>query len=134
MYQTELQLKRASQTATVISILIVILGIIGLTSLSVNSRMKEIGIRKVLGASGIGLVLLFGKDFYRIFLTSLSISIPLVYLVMNHWLERFAVKTSIDIISIFLPTILLIVIVTIFIASIIFWATRENITNSLRDE
>ncbi len=134
MYQTELQLKRASQTATVISILIVILGIIGLTSLSVNSRIKEIGIRKVLGASGIGLVLLFGKDFYRIFLTSLSISIPLVYLVMNHWLERFAVKTSIDIISILLPTILLIVIVTIFIASIIFWATRENITNSLRDE
>lgn len=134
MYKTELQLKRASQTATVISILIVVLGIIGLTSLSVNSRLKEIGIRKVLGASQSGLVLLFGKDFYRTFLASLFVSIPLVYLAMNHWLQRFAVQTSIDLVSILLPTVFIAVMVTILIAAIIFWSTRNNISNSLRDE
>ncbi|ERJ60760.1 ABC transporter permease [Sphingobacterium paucimobilis] len=134
MYKTELQLKKASQTATVISILIVVLGIIGLTSLSVNSRLKEIGIRKVLGASPTGLVLLFGKDFYRTFLASLFVSIPLVYIAMNHWLQRFAVQTSIDLVSVLLPTVLLAVMVTILITGIIFWSTRNTISNSLRDE
>lgn len=134
MYKTELQLKKASQTATAISVLIVVLGTIGLTSLSVNSRMKEIGIRKVLGASPTGLLLLFGRDFYRTFLASLFVSIPLVYITMNHWLQGFAVQTSIDVASILLPVALLPCIVSLFIGSIIFWSTRGNITGSLRDE
>src|SRR5690606_12147998 len=67
MYTVELQLQRASQVATVISIVIIALGLIGLTALAINLRLKEVGIRKVLGASFQQIIMLFSKEFYVTF-------------------------------------------------------------------
>lgn len=63
LYKTEIQLKKASYTASVLALVIVLLGVIGLISLSIQKRTKEIGIRKVLGSSVFGIVSLFIKEF-----------------------------------------------------------------------
>jgi ABC-type antimicrobial peptide transport system permease subunit len=63
LYKLEIQLKKASYTATILALIIVLLGVVGLISLSVQKRTKEIGIRKVLGASVPGIITLFMKEF-----------------------------------------------------------------------
>ena len=63
LYRSEIQLKKASYTASVLALIIVLLGVLGLISLSVQKRTKEIGIRKVLGSSVSGIISLFLKDF-----------------------------------------------------------------------
>ena len=68
MYRPELQLKKASYTATILALIIVLLGILGLVSLSIQKRTKEIGIRKVLGSSVFGIVSLFIKEFFWVIL------------------------------------------------------------------
>ncbi len=63
LYASELQLKKAAYSATFLALIIVLLGVLGLVSLSIHKRVKEIGIRKVLGASLSHLVGLFAKEF-----------------------------------------------------------------------
>ena len=63
LYQAEIQLQRAARLATLLSLFIVLLGILGLVSLNVTQRTREIGIRKVLGSSTLGIVNLFLKEF-----------------------------------------------------------------------
>ena len=66
LYLTELQLKKASYAATILALIIVFLGVLGLIGLSIQRRVKEIGIRKVLGSSVGGIMLLFVREFLTI--------------------------------------------------------------------
>ena len=90
MYANELQMKRAAYTATVLSIIIVLLGVLGLVSLSIHKRVKEIGIRKVLGASIQNILFLFVKEFVFIMLVAGAIACPLAYWMMSNWLNNYA--------------------------------------------
>ncbi len=90
LYQTEIQLKKASYTATVLALIIVLLGVIGLISLSIQKRTKEIGIRKVLGSSVAGIVVLFLKEFLAVILFGGLVACPLAYIIMNKWLQSYA--------------------------------------------
>ncbi len=119
LYKTEIQLKKASYTATVLSLLIVLLGILGLVSLSIQKRVKEIGIRKVLGASLPGIVLLFVKEFMIVIVAAALIACPLAYWVMSNWLDNYVYRISISPIpfviaigSLMLLTLLLVLIRT----------------------
>jgi ABC-type antimicrobial peptide transport system permease subunit len=95
VYQTEIQLKKASSMATVLAIIIVLLGVLGLISLSVQKRTKEIGIRKVLGSSVAGIVTLFIKEFAGIIAIACLAACPLAYLMMQKWLNGYAYRISI---------------------------------------
>lgn len=95
VYTTELQLKKAASIATVLSIIIVLLGVLGLISLSVQKRTKEIGIRKVLGASIKTIIMLFMKDFLVTVAIAGLVACPLAYLIMTHWLDGYASRISI---------------------------------------
>ena len=95
MYQTEIQLKKAAYTATVLALIIVLLGVIGLISLSIQKRTKEIGIRKTLGASVSGIVLLFLKEFLAVIALGALVACPLAYMVMNYWLQNYAYRIDI---------------------------------------
>lgn len=95
MYQTELQLEKAVYTATGLSLLIVLLGMIGLVSLTVSRRTKEVGIRKVLGASVAGIVGLFLKEYAWILLMANLIAWPLAYGLLTDWLADYAYHTTI---------------------------------------
>jgi putative ABC transport system permease protein len=80
---------------TVITILIACLGLFGLAAFSAEQRTREIGIRKVLGASVANVAALLSKDFIRLVLIAIVIASPLAWYVMNQWLQNFAYKVEI---------------------------------------
>lgn len=134
LYETELQLQRASQIATIASLLIVALGIIGLITLSINLRNKEVGVRKVLGASLMHLILLFSKEFYLIFILALLVTIPASYVMMNVWLQNYNNRIVIDVVTYMLPLGFLALLLGTLIVGIIYRATKFNPIEKLRDE
>jgi ABC-type antimicrobial peptide transport system permease subunit len=95
LYESELQFKKATYTASLLSLIIALLGIFGMVSLNINMRVKEVGIRKVLGASVASISLLFMKEFIVILSISTLIACPLAYLLMNRWLANYAYRISI---------------------------------------
>lgn len=79
-----------------LAILISVLGLFGLSAYATERRVKEIGIRKVMGASIWGIVSLLGRDFLKLVLIGFILAIPLAYFGMNSWLANFAYKISIS--------------------------------------
>jgi putative ABC transport system permease protein len=92
LYTTEIQMEKAAYLATLLALVIVLLGIIGLVSSSIQKRVKEIGVRKVLGASVPDIILLFFKEFADVIVISSLAACPLVYLLMNQWLNNYAYR------------------------------------------
>ena len=134
LYQSEIQLKKAAQTATVLALIIVILGIVGLISLSVQKRTKEIGIRKVLGASPSSIISLFLKEFLPVLLIGGVISIPAAWYVMRGWLNDYAYRIPLTL-QPFLFSIIILGLITTFVISIqITKASAENPVRNLRTE
>ena len=134
LYQSELQLKKASQVATVLAFMIVVLGIIGLISLSIQKRTKEIGIRKVLGASFTGISSLFLKDFLPVILVSGILSIPVSWYIMQAWLNEYSYRIAITIMPFAASIIALGLITTLLIMMQISRAVLKNPVKSLRTE
>jgi len=94
-YKTEQRWSNIVGWAGGISIFLACLGLLGLTALAVVNRTKEIGIRKVLGASVISIVGLLSKDFVRLIIIALIIATPAAWYFMHKWLEGFAYRISI---------------------------------------
>src|SRR5258708_527749 len=90
MYNAEDKLKSLLWIFTSIAIFVGCLGLFGLAAYTAERRKKEVGIRKVLGASVQAVVLLLSKDFIKLVLISLIIASPLAYYFMHQWLEDFA--------------------------------------------
>jgi putative ABC transport system permease protein len=89
LYATELQLKKASTIATVLMLVIVLTGVLGLVSLNVSKRNKEIGIRKVLGATVPNILMLFAQEYTRLMIISFLLAIPLAWYFTDQWLQNF---------------------------------------------
>ena len=96
LYSFELRLKRVFITFASIAILIACLGMFGLVSFMANNRSKEIGIRKVLGASISSMMTLISKDFLKLIGLSLLIGLPLSYYFMNEWLLDYQYRINIS--------------------------------------
>ena len=96
IYSTELQLQQAAYTSTVLSLIIVLLGVLGLISLSIQKRTKEIGIRKVLGSS-VSWHYFFIHE--RIFMGDIVLAqsshARLAYIIMHNWLQGYAYRINI---------------------------------------
>lgn len=134
MYQTEIQLKKASYIATILAIIIVSLGVLGLISLNIQKRVKEIGIRKVLGSSVKGIILLFLKDFLGIVVIAGIIACPLAYWMMSRWLENYSVKTPLSILPFSVAIFSLLIVTSVVIILQTIKAATANPVNSLRTE
>ncbi len=119
---------------TVIAILIACLGLFGLSAFAAEQRFKEIGVRKVLGASVINIVGLLSKDFIRIVLIAIIIATPLGFYFMNKWLEGFAYKTPVSWWIFALTGILAILIAVITVSFQAIRAAVANQITSLRSE
>jgi len=118
----------------VIAIFISCLGLFGLASFTAEQRVKEIGVRKVLGASVLNLWQLLSKDFVKLVLISCVIAIPVAYYFMNEWLKGYDYKITIGA-GVFVMVIVLSIIITLVTVS--FQAIRAamaNPTKSLRTE
>ena len=97
LYKSELQLKKAATTATVLSFIIVFLGIFGVVSIMLMKRDKEIAVRKVLGAGIANIFTLFIKEYSWLILIANLVSWPLAYYFISRWLESYAYHTQQDV-------------------------------------
>ena len=95
-YMAEERLSSIIRYFTIIAIFISCLGLFGLTTFSVEQRIKEIGIRKVLGASTSGIVSLLSKDFLKLVMIAFVIASPVAWWAMNKWLQAFAYRISVQ--------------------------------------
>ncbi|MCB0687656.1 MAG: FtsX-like permease family protein, partial [Saprospiraceae bacterium] len=91
-YAAEQRVSSLSRYFAGLAILISCLGLLGLAAFTGEMRKKEIGVRKVLGASVFNVVLLLTKDFTRLVIVAILIGIPIAYLLVAHWLDRFEFK------------------------------------------
>lgn len=133
-YRAEEQLRRLVGIATFLSIFIACLGLLGLAALTVARRTKEIGMRKVLGATVPGIVVMLTKDFAQLILIAFFLATPIVYLVMDRWLQDFAYRIDIGL-GVFMlagAVVLAIALLTISLQSI--KAALANPVDSLRYE
>ena len=118
----------------VIAIFISCLGLFGLASFTAEQRIKEIGVRKVLGASVLSLWRLLSKDFVYLILISCVIAVPVAWYFMNQWLKDYQYKIDIGP-GVFIMVIALSVVITLITVSFqAIRAARANPTKSLRTE
>jgi len=133
-FRAELQVGRLSGIFTVLAIFISCLGLFGLASYIAEQRTREIGVRKVLGASIFNLWKLLSKDFVFLIALSCLIAIPIAGWLLNHWLQQFVYKTTIAwwVFAVAALGALAITIVTVSFQAI--KAARANPVKSLRTE
>jgi putative ABC transport system permease protein len=93
-YREEVKLFKLFRLFSAIAIFISCLGVYGLVSFMALQRNREIGIRKVLGASVASIVMLFSKEFLVLILIAFSIAAPLAWYAMNYWMRRFSLQSS----------------------------------------
>jgi len=92
-YVAEKRVSNLSRNFAWLAILISCLGLFGLAAFSAERRIKEIGLRKINGASSLSIVCLLSTDFIKIILLSILIALPISYLITKSWLDSFAYKT-----------------------------------------
>lgn len=95
-YEAESKLSQLVAVFCTLSLLIACMGLYGLASFSARQRLKEVGIRKVMGASISNLVWMLSASFLKLILFSMFLSWPVAYLMLNKWLEGFAYRIAID--------------------------------------
>ncbi len=98
-YTAEKNISRLLNWATGLAIFISCLGLLGLVMFITNQRTKEIGIRKVIGATVTQIVTLLSKDFLKLVLIGFLIAIPIAWWGTNMWLENFAFKTTTELVD-----------------------------------
>ena len=134
LYKSELQLRKASLAATVLALIIVMLGVLGLISLSVQKRRKEIGIRKVLGSSVINIIALFMKEFLAVIIIAGIIACPLAYLILQNWLNGYAYRITITALPFIISFLFLSLITALLICLQTIKVANSNPVNNLRTE
>jgi putative ABC transport system permease protein len=92
LYRSETQLKKATNLATVLNLVIVFMGIFGVTAFTLARRNKEIAVRKVLGAEAKNIIALFLKDYAVLILIANIIAWPLAYWATNQWLQNYVYR------------------------------------------
>jgi putative ABC transport system permease protein len=134
MYREEQRVGRIALLFSIIAIIIACLGLFGLAAFVAEQRTKEIGIRKVLGASVSGLVALLSKDFVRLVAISFVIAAPLAWLAMHKWLQDFEYRITISWTVFLLAGLMALAIAIITISFQAIKAAVANPVKNLRSE
>ncbi|WP_184544669.1 ABC transporter permease [Mucilaginibacter sp. FT3.2] len=133
-YETDVRVSRLAQYFSFLAILISCLGLFGLVAFTAQKRQKEIGIRKVIGASVNSITLMLTQDFLKLVLISVVIAFPVAWYVMNQWLQGFVYRINIGA-MVFVIAAMSVIIITLFTVS--FQAIKAALANpvkSLRSE
>jgi putative ABC transport system permease protein len=134
MYAAEVRLGRILISFTVLAFLVSCLGLFGLALFTTEQRKKEIGIRKVNGASISQTVLLLSYDFTKLVVISFVIACPISYYLVNKWLENFAYRTTISWWIFVLTGLLSYIVAMLAIVYQSYRAAAANPADTLRDE
>jgi putative ABC transport system permease protein len=134
LFRAEQRLGKVFSIFTGLAIVVACLGLLGLATFMAEQRTKEIGIRKVMGASATSITLLLSKDFTKLIIIAFGIAIPIAYFIIQKWLEGFAYRTDIGAWVFLLAGLgaLLIAMLTVSFQSI--KAALANPVESLRNE
>jgi putative ABC transport system permease protein len=119
---------------TALAIVVTCMGLLGLSVFSVGQRTKEVGIRKVLGASSLGIMFLFSKDFIKLLLISYVIAIPVIYWIGGEWLSNFIFRIAIGWQILLLPLMVLIFVTLATTGIFSIRAAVESPVRALRQE
>ncbi len=133
-YETEITLARIINSFTMMAILISCLGLFGLATFSAEQRKKEIGIRKVLGASVSGIVQLLSKDFLTLVVVSFIIATPIAWWAMSKWLQAFVYRIDVSWWMFALAGLMAVVIALVTVISQAIRAAIANPVKNLRSE
>lgn len=133
-YQQEERLSTMIQVFTIIAVLIGCLGLIGMVGFVIETKIKEIGIRKVLGASTQSILMIVSNRFLLLMGIGFVLALPIAYYLMNGWLDNFVYRTSIGVFIIFTPVIVAAILTLISTGYQTFQASRVNPVECLKDE
>ncbi len=134
LYNSERRIGTLSSYFAGFAILISCLGLFGLASFTAERRIKEIGIRKVLGASVTNIVLMLSKDFTRLVTVSIVIAIPISWYLMREWLSNFAYKINLGVWLFVGAALVSLVIAWLTVSSQALRAANINPAKCLKDE
>ena len=129
-YKTEQRISQISITFSILAILIACLGLFGLVTYAAEQRIKEIGIRKVLGASVTNLVSMLSKDFLKLVAISALIAFPVAWWAMHKWLQDFAYRVQIGW-WVFAVAAIIALLIAVFTVS--FQAIKAALTNPVKN-
>ena len=133
-YRSEEQFQQVFGTLTLFAIMISCLGLFGLVSFTVTNRTKELGIRKVLGASAVQIIALVSKDFLALVLVAMVISTSLTFFLVQQWLDRFAFRVDLSPDLLFGPVLVVLVVSLLTIVARTIGISMGNPVNSLKEE
>jgi putative ABC transport system permease protein len=133
-YQAELRFARLFAIFSSISLAIACIGLFALVSYSVEGRVREIGIRKVLGASSLAILAMFSGEFMRLIGVSAVVAIPAGYVVMNQWLQGFAYRVTLGPGTFMLAGAIVMGIAWLTVSLRSVGAANANPVNSLRND
>jgi putative ABC transport system permease protein len=128
-YATEQKQEQLSLIFTMLAVFVACLGLFGLTAFTVQQRVKEIGVRKILGATVTSITIMLGKDFIKLVFLSILIAIPIAWWAMTKWLDDFAYRVNIGWV-VFLIAGFAAMLVALFTVS--FHAIRAAIANPVK--
>ena len=134
LYDEDARWTRILQGISALSVFIACLGLVGVMGLTVARRTKEIGVRKVLGASVHSLLLLLSKDYVKLILIAFVIAIPVANYGITEWLQSFAYRIEISWWLFALPGLLVLLIALLSVSAQTLKAARRNPVDSLRNE
>jgi putative ABC transport system permease protein len=134
LYRADQQLAKVAGVFTGLAIFIGCLGLLGLTSFSVERRTKEIGIRKVLGASVASVMVLITREFVWLIGIALVLATPLTWYLIYRWEQNFTLQAAINPVRFILAGLLVFVVAWLTIAFLSFKSATSNPTKALRTE
>ncbi|MEM1128333.1 MAG: FtsX-like permease family protein, partial [Bacteroidota bacterium] len=134
LYRNEQQMGRLAGLFSGLAIFIACLGLLGLAAFAVQQRRKELGVRKVLGASVAQIVGLLTSDFLKLIGAALLVGLPLTYLGLQRWLDGFAYHVDLSAWPFLLAAGLLVGIAVLTVSSQAFRAALTNPVHALRQE
>jgi len=133
-YKTEQKQGQVLTIFSVLAIFIACLGLFGLASYTTEQRRKEIGIRKILGASVSGIVTLLSTDFLKLVVLANVVAWPLAWWAMHHWLQNFSYRVDIGLIIFITAGVIALLIAILTIGFQAIKVAVANPVNALRDE
>ncbi len=129
LYRAEVRSGQLLTIFTLLAIVIACLGLFGLAAFTAEQRTREIGIRKVLGASVTSIILMLSKDFGRLIVLAIVLASPLAYWIMNNWLQNFAYRIDVSWLTLIAAGIAALIIA---IGTITYQAVKAALTNPIK--
>lgn len=133
-YEADRTQNKLISSMTFLCIVISLIGLTGLTSFNIGQRRKEIGIRKVLGAMSVQIIVFMYSGTLRLIALAALIATPLAYLVISSWMENFEYQTAINLGLIIIGLVAALLLTFLLVGSLVIRTARKNPVDSLRYE